>query len=288
MRFRSAPFAWLLMGLTGTAIAQSDTPPRFEVATIKPADPSARGKQVGTPGRNLRLLNYSLKDLMAFAWGIESDIIVGGPPWLDSTHFDLLAKPEGPPPQSTSPVEIMKWYGLMMQSLLTDRFQLSVHHETREASVYALLRARSDGKLGPRLIEATEGSCRETTLFQPAATSQEESPKVPSPVCGGYTLRGRRIQGSSMELGQLAEFLGQWVVRRTIIDKTGLKQKFDISLEWTSDEDQVAALRPSALPPDNDLSIFRALQEQLGLKLESQKGQVDAVVIDRAEKPSDN
>jgi len=266
-------FVFLLAG--GNAIAQSDSLPKFEVATVKPADPFARGKRIGFVGRSLSLMNYSVKDLMVFGWGIERDIIIGGPAWLDSVRFDILAKPEGTPPQT--PLEITKWYGLMVQSVLADRFQLAVHHETREAPVYVLVFVKKDNRLGPKLTEA-QGSCKTVTPFQPPTESQGVRPKKPSPGCGTYILDGRHIQGADMQLGQLGDFLAQWVVHRTVIDQAGLNRKFDFDLEWKSDN----------VLSDSDLSIFTALEEQLGLKLESQKAPVDAVIIDRVEKPSEN
>jgi uncharacterized protein (TIGR03435 family) len=177
----------------------------------------------------------------------------------------------------------------MLQALLADRFQLTLHRETKELPIYALVMARKDGKLGPRLTESKEGGC---TMPDPTKPPPPPEPGKPATLgCGGMMMSPRRLTASSVPLANLAPTLSR-MLGRTVVDKTGLAGKFDISLEWTPDETQAIQLPPDApkpLPSDGSgPSIFTALQEQLGLKLESQKGPVEIFVIERAEKPSEN
>jgi uncharacterized protein (TIGR03435 family) len=268
--------------VTGLAMAQSETGPRFEVASIKPAAPDQRGVYVrNTPGGRLNIANMTLKDMITFAWRIQPFQITGGPPWLDSTRFDISAKPEQPPKEGETP--------LMLRALLQDRFQLTLHEETRELPVYALV-VRKEGKLGPGLTEAKEGSCVRFDPSKPPPPPPQPG-KPPTLGCGGFMMSPRQMTASSTTIGTLVEPLSR-LLGRTVVDKTGLTGKFDLSLQWTPDESQ--AIRPgpdgAAAPPSDSAppSIFTAIQEQLGLKLDSQKGPVKIFVIERAEKPSEN
>jgi uncharacterized protein (TIGR03435 family) len=130
-----------LLMLVSHAAAQSDTRPEFEVASIKPASPDARNVFiVPGPGGGVSLNNFTLKEMIVFAWRVQPFQISGGPPWLDSAHYDVVAKPETKPKQDEIP--------LMLQALLADRFQLVIHHDTKELPLFALTLARKDGKLG--------------------------------------------------------------------------------------------------------------------------------------------
>jgi uncharacterized protein (TIGR03435 family) len=273
----------LLMLLSGGAIAQTDSHPEFEVASVKPAAPDARGMFIRPgPGGGVSITNMTLKELIVIAYRIQRFQISGGPAWLDSVHYDIIAKPEAKPKQGEIP--------LMLQALLADRFQLTIHRETKEFPVYALVLARKDGKLGPGLVAAKEGGCTPPDPNQ--RLPPPEPGKLPSLSCGQMMMSPRQLRVVSGPLANmimpLSRFLG-----RTVIDQTGLTGNFDISLDWTPDETQLAQmpLPQDAPKPPSDLagpSIFTAIQEQLGLKLESQKGPVEIFVIDRAEKPSEN
>jgi uncharacterized protein (TIGR03435 family) len=168
-------------------------------------------------------------------------------------------------------------------SSLADRFQLTIHRETRELPVYALVLARKDGKLGPKLTEPKEGAC---TVYDPA-----NPPPFSAIVCG--TTKFNPSHGwltiTRLPLDSLTKTLAQ-VLERTVIDKTGLAGNYDIHLEWRPEENQLLQLPPGIPnpPPSDGPAIFVAVQEQLGLKLESQKGPVEVLVIDRAERPSEN
>jgi uncharacterized protein (TIGR03435 family) len=264
------------------AFAQTDSPPQFEVASIKPAAPDARGMLIMPgPGGGIRITNMPLKELIVIAYRIQPFQISGGPPWLDSIRYDIIAKPEHKPKQGDIP--------LMLQSLLADRFQLTIRRETKELPVYAIVLARKDGKLGPQLSEAKEGGCTVPDPTKPPPPP--EAGKPPKLGCGGLMMSPRHLTAASVPVSNLTPMLSR-LLGRTVIDRTGLTQKFDITLDWTPDESQAIQLPPDGpKPPTSDSpgpSIFTALQEQLGLKLESQKGPVEILVIERAEKPSEN
>jgi uncharacterized protein (TIGR03435 family) len=274
---------FLRVFFTLTALLLQDAKgPQFEVASIKPAAPDARGMYFRTTaGGTLNISNMSLKEMIIFAWRIQPYQVSGGPPWLDSLRFNITAKPENKPKQD----ELQA----MLKALLAERFQLATHQETRELPIYALVLARKDGKLGPKLTEAKDGGCTTPDPSQPR--TPPEPGKPPVRYCGSMIMGLRTLTIVSAPVGNIAPMLAR-MLGRTVIDKTGLTGKYDINLEWTPDEAQMAMLNPDApKPPPSDMpgpSIYTALQEQLGLKLESQKGPVDVLVIDRAEKPTEN
>ena len=205
-----------------------------------------------------------------FAYRILPFQISGGPSWLDSLHYDIVAKPEQRPNRSETQE--------MLQSLLAERFQLEVHRETKELPIYALVLARKDGKLGPGLTESKD--C-------PAVDAS-----TPARPCGNAAMGPNSFTASASPVGGLVSMLSR-MMGRSVVDQTGLTQKFDIKMNFTLDQDQLAMMTPPGFTPPTPVepsgpSIFTALREQLGLKLESQKGPVEIFVIDRAEKPSEN
>jgi uncharacterized protein (TIGR03435 family) len=262
---------------------EAKSPPlQFEVASVKPSAPDARGMFIRPgPGGGMSITNMALKELIVIAYRIQPFQISGGPSWISSNHYDVIAKPESRP----SPGDNQ----LMLQALLADRFQLVIHRETKELPVYALVLARKDGKLGPGLVPAKEGGC------QPPDPNKLPPPlepgKPPTLGCGEQFLGISQLKAVSAPITNLLFFLSR-MLGRSVIDKTGLTGKFDITATWTPDETQAAAPLPPDAPklPSGDVgpSIFTAFQEQLGLKLEAQKGPVEMLVIDRAEKPSEN
>lgn len=287
----SAPTAVaVFLILSGGAIAQvaqtgakpEDAKPQFEVASFRqaaPGSPAYRLRLTFAPGGRLTVPNYTLKELIALAWEIQPFRISGGPAWIDSIRYNVSAKAD-------HDVE-WKEATLMLQSLLSDRFQLTMHRDAKDLPIYALVLAKKDGKLGPWLIESKEGSC--TTADSSAL--QPEPGKAPKPQCDMLAGTFRQLKGASVPPGELALAFGN-ILGRMVVDKTGLTGNFDIDLAWTPDETQYLQLPPSVpKPPPSDaapVSIFTAIQEQLGLKLESRKGPVEMFVIDRAEKPSEN
>jgi len=241
--------------------AQPAPPPAtFEVVSIKPSRPDAVGMFFRPqPGGGLRTTNITVKMLLFYAYGVREFQISGGPAWIDSARYDITAKAE-PSPGSDSPPGDQT--GKRVQAMLTDRFHLAFHRETKEAPVYALVVARS----GPRLKEDREGEVQRIRV-SPATTRQGQAQID--------------VQASPVRAltGALANTLG-----RPVLDKTGLPGKYDLHLEWTPEPARAAA-DPSL--PDGP-SIFTALHEQLGLRLDSQRAPVEMLIIDHVEKPSEN
>jgi uncharacterized protein (TIGR03435 family) len=266
--------------------------PAFEVASIKP-NHSGDGRVMmqQQPGGRFTATNIPLRLLIRNAYQLQDFQIVGAPSWINSERYDIVAKAEdGTPPETpsldrTGPNRIQ----LMIRSLLAERFQLVAHDETRELPIYALVVARSDGKLGPDL-KKSEVDCN--AVF--AAGRGRGMPPPPAPESGERPQCGIRIGMGNLAMGgaplpQFANSLAMFV-GRTVQDKTGLAGNYDVTLTWTPDQmPQRPPGAPEPPPADpNGPSIFTALQEQLGLKLDSQKGPVSVLVIDRVERPKEN
>jgi uncharacterized protein (TIGR03435 family) len=266
----------LLCALTFIGFASAQAQGEF-VASIKPAAPDAPGMFIRrNPGGGMTITNMTLKDMIVMAWRIQPFEIVGGPPWMGSARYAVVAKAA----IQTAPSAI----SVMLQFLLKDRFQLATHRETRELPVYALVMARKDGALGPKLMESKEGSCSPVDPSNPPAMPKGEAPTLR---CGGIMAGVRSFTGVSITVATLGSSLSR-LLGRIVIDKTALAGKFDINLQWVPDESQSIQPAHDSFPEVAGPSIFTALQEQLGLKLESQKGPVEVLVIDHAGKPSED
>jgi uncharacterized protein (TIGR03435 family) len=283
------------------AQAPQDPPPggwAFEVASIKPNNSGDGRVMMQTQPGQFRATNITLRLLIRNAYQLQDFQISGGPNWMASDHFDLIAKmPEGfqptpgPPAPGSGPGPIQ----LMLRALLADRFKLAAHNETKDSSIYALIVARSDGKLGPQ-IKKSETDC--AAIFA-AGRGRGPVPPPPGPPQPGETIPcGMRIgpgtlAAGGMPLSQFANSLGMFA-GRIVLDRTGLAGNYDITMTWTPDQMPRPAgdgpppqLNGVAVDP-NGPSLFTAVQEQLGLKLDSQRGPVETLVIDRAEKPVEN
>jgi uncharacterized protein (TIGR03435 family) len=282
--------------------AQSATP-AFEVASIRLCEGGDSGGKgggarggggPGSQGPSPDRLNLNcgpLKNLIRIAYityatghfnPLERTPIEGGPAWADSDRYQVIAKAEGAGGQ-----DMMR--GPMLQALLEERFKLKVHHESREVPAYALTVAKNGSKLQP----SQEGSCRALDFSNPR--------ERPVPICG---LAMRKRSGTSVAwelhgatLDDLARALGN-DLDRIVVNKTGIVGKYDFHLEFAPDETTAGlnALRgpdgpifqpASPSDPPGGPSIFTAIQ-QLGLKLESAKGPKEFLVIDHAEKPTEN
>jgi uncharacterized protein (TIGR03435 family) len=246
---------------------------KFAVASIRPADPNQEGARLGPiPGGGLRVNNWSLAGLITFAYNIRDFQLSGGPGWISSTRFDILAKPERPEGPADFSGMTLEQHTTMIgrlrertRHLLAERFQLVFHRDSKELPVYALIVPKG----GHKLRASAEG--------------------------GNQHMRAGRSQinaeGATTEM--LAETLSRMVGRK-VLNQTGLAGKFDFELAWTRD---YGTSLPGKLTHPNDpdpseipgaVSVFTAIQEQLGLKLESTRGPVEIIVIDRVEKPSEN
>ncbi len=261
--------------------------PSFEVASIKPNRSGDRRIALMMPPGRISAKNVTTKFLIEYAYNVKDPQISGGPGWINSERYDVEAKVSDAFADQTrklSPDERQEQLRLMMQSLLADRFKLTLRRETKELPVFALVVAKN----GPKL---------------------QESKDVPGPdrLKGADELKGRRM--AMMGRGQLnmtaapTSLLADALSRqlgRNVVDKTGLKGNYDFTLKWTPDESQGRMFggpdggegppRGEAAPATDASgpTIFTALQEQLGLKLESQKGPVETLVIESVERPSEN
>jgi uncharacterized protein (TIGR03435 family) len=274
--------------LATTAYCQSDTKrPEFEVASIKPAPPptgnNTRIMMGGDPGR-VNMSNISLRDMMRMAYQVK-DYQITGPDWMNSVRFNVVATiPPGTPKEQIP---------LMWQSLLADRFKLTLHREQKELPVYGLV----VGKGGPKLKQSE---------------NQDEPAGGPGGGAGpgrGMIQMGRgRLTANRTSISNFAEMLSRQM-DRPVVDQTGIKGLYDITLEWTPDERQRMQFMPGtpAPPPGaggdgaaahaaggdgnppSGPTIFAAVQEELGLKMEAKKSPVEILVVDHAEKaPTEN
>lgn len=277
--------------------APAGTKPSFEVATVKPAEPGQQGIAgiSRQPGGRLVIKNMPLRPLLTYAYNIRDFQVAGGPGWMTSEVWDIEARaeegsiPAGPlDPSKPNPLAIR------LQSLLEDRFQLKTHTETRELPVYELSIAK--GGLKMKLSD-------DQGLIKPRDPGD---PPPPPPFQPGVPLRrgtvfmGRgNLQAAAINVTNIVQSLSS-LVGRIIVDKTGLTGLYDVKLQWTPDPTQVpngiaifAGPGPGgrdAPPPidSNGPAIFTALQEQLGLRLDSAKGPVEVIVVDSVQKPSEN
>ena len=235
--------------------------------------------------------NFRLQTYLAWAYdlpGYEAlRLLDQYPPWAVTDHFDIEARAQGNPTKAQ--------IQLMMQSLLADRFKLKVHYETKEGPVYALVLSKP-GRTGPQLRpHQDDASCTTPAAPPPVDTAAG----TPSPCRAGITgmeatVPGRLgLRGRDVTMERIAEFLpaiGGSGVDRPALDRTELSGAFDFTMEFTPGElPQGLGGPPRVSEPDSDgPTFFEALQDQLGLKLESTKGTVRALIIDHVEEPSPN
>jgi uncharacterized protein (TIGR03435 family) len=248
--------------------------PSFDVASVKQNKSGERtGPHFRYEGSQLVVVNNNLFTIMRGAWGLPPDQLLGGPDWVRSERerFDILAKA----PDGTTRPQMQ----LMARALLADRFKLKTHLETRSAPIYALVVARPDGKLGPKLSPMTF-DCKS---WLAARNRGERVAPPPSNgerlTCGSQSSIGSiRGGGQIADLALVLSFLD--VLGRPVVDRSGLTADYEFELRWSPDSDRARPVNPD-LP-----SLFTALREQLGLKLEAATGPVEMLVIDSAERPT--
>jgi uncharacterized protein (TIGR03435 family) len=270
----------IMVAAAGLADAQPPkNAPAFEVASIHPSAPETRGVSIDfAPGGRFVASNVPLRVLIREAYGIRDFQLSGGPDWVSSVRYEIIAKAgiilnETHANETHADKDQVR---AMLQTLLADRFKLVVRRELKDLNVYTL----AAGKNGPRLGE--EG-LKEVKL-------DEENPSR------GVRFRGLgRVAGVMASMSQLAVTLsdtvlnGQAILDRPVLDRTGLTGVYDFKLEWSGEEqsaDGGASFNPAANPAG--ASIFTAMQQQLGLKLEATKAAVEVFIIDQAAKPTEN
>jgi uncharacterized protein (TIGR03435 family) len=237
--------------------------PSFEVATIKPNDTGATSmQQMSMNGRDFQTRASSLIDLIAFAYGVQARQIVGAPDWTSRDRYDIAAVPdvEGAPN-----LEQMR---TMIRKLVTDRFQLKFHEEQREMTAFVMTVAKAGEKLTPTQMSGP----------MPGISMR--------PVTGGLTLLIR-----NGTIGDFTGFLQAMVLDRPVVNHTDLKGKYDLNVTFLPDETQFNGHSPVAKLADDVApapSLFEALQQQDGLKLNAERTAVSVMAIDHVEKPSPN
>ncbi len=263
------PAVTLLTIATSGLFAQS--PPTrpafaaFEVATIKPADPNSRGRYIGMQSVNrFYAKGFTLQALVAAAYSLTPRAISGGPAWTESDLFDILASTPGDVQPNLD--EQMA----MLRKLLTDRFQLTFHREPKELPVFAITVAKGGSKLKPSTA--------------PPGTLPELINVIYPEEKGGVHVM---LPARNATIMQFAAMMQRAVLDRAVVDQTGLSGTYDFDLEWTPGENQFSGNLPRSVEPTKP-SLFAAMQEQLGLRLEATKGPVSVLVIDRVERPSEN
>lgn len=242
-----------------------DANPGFEVATIKPSKPGTHGKRIGYNGHEFMMSNVTMNDMISFAYGLHSKQIIGAQDWFDKDLFDVAGKPDVPGVPNLHQME------LMMQKLLPDRFALKFHHEQRKLAAYVITVASG----GPKI------------------TKTKFSPKDPQAF--GFRAFGNLLV-ANMTIKEFATWFQASVMDRPVVDHTGLTDRYDFNLKWTPDASQFMQWRasdgavptPAADNPDAPPSLWTAMPEQLGLKMEAGQAMDDVMVIDHVDHPSPN
>jgi uncharacterized protein (TIGR03435 family) len=289
----------LAIGLTVAASGRAESPTQntsanapkfeFEVATIKPSKPGSGPGGYSFPAGGFKATNVSLQTLVEAAYRIGDDQVLGAPKWLNSDRYDVEAKMDASAAadlQKLNREELDAARQQMLQAFLADRLMLTIHRETKEFPVYLLVISKN----GPKLQEAKPGD-----TYADGPKGRDGSPLAAgnTRMTGGRnarTLTAHAVPISSLTQLLLA-FLG-----RPVLDKTGLVGKYDFTLTWGPDDNRPPALTggasndgsSSVASDSNGPPLLTALQEQLGLKLESGKGPLEVIVIDHVERPSGN
>jgi uncharacterized protein (TIGR03435 family) len=243
------------------ALAQQPPLSQFEAASVKrstadPAGPSS----FRLFGESPTFSNVTVQSILQNAWQVRNFQIAGAPAWINSERFNIDARAPGNPTVDQK--------RLMLRKLMADRFKLALRIETRELPIFQLVVAKG----GPKL---TKSACLPFDPLNPTPASG----KTRLDYCGYGGFANDRFEASSSTMADLAVSLSQ-VVGRSVVDKTGIEGTFRIELKYAEDVAAAAA--------DDNASIFEAVQEQLGLKLESAKGPVEVLVIDHIERPTEN
>lgn len=269
--------------------AQADKP-KFEVASVRENTNDDGKVMFGIqPGGRFNTVNAPLWDLIRMAYGVQRTQLIGAPDWTETARYDIVAKADTEI-QGAGPGGPVGPLNFMLQDLLEDRFKLRAHRETREMPVYALKLARSDGKLGDSL----KPSAVDCAAMRGRGRGGRMAGPPPGPPAPGERLQcGMRVApnqvlAGGIPLSQLTVLLSQFT-QRVVVDRTGLNGSFDIDLSFTPERMPQGPPPPGAPPLNidpNGPSLFTALQEQLGLKLESEKAPVEVLVIDHVERPS--
>jgi len=266
MKITSVVFGITLLFISLSHAQAPAQKPAFGVASVKPNNSGSQAVSFLPTAGRFNAQNVTLSMLINRAYKVEDFQVVGAPGWANSEHYDVDARAD-----LTATAQDIN--GAMLQSLLEDRFKLVIHRETKELPVYLLTAAKNGLKLN-------EGQC---LTLEPNTRPQPGQRQ--SAFCGYMGMGDNNLRATSIRMEHLVDALSN-ILRRTVIDKTGFVGNFDVTLRW-SPADSVT--RTATTPPaDSGPSIFTAIEEQLGLKLESAKGPVEVLVIDSVQRPTEN
>jgi len=244
--------------------------PTFDVVSIKPHRVVERGGRIGfQPGGRFVMVNVTVAGLIAWAYPSKTNELVGAPAWVESERFDVDARAAFEPTGEQERA--------MLRALLADRFKLASHLEAQQHSVYNLVVARADGRLGPKLrrIDVDCATYKQSTTTGTSASNSSSAASRDIPPCT-YRMSGSTATMTVVSGGQTLESLGDRIAGlagRPVLDKTGLAGYYAFTLEFGVDD---------------ALSVFTALQEQLGLKLEPARAPIDVLIVDRIQRPTEN
>ena len=260
---------FLAVVIAAIAMVSAQNKPRpkfdqFEVATVKPTGPQPRGRWIRMQSLDrFEARNHAVRTLIAAAFDVSPKAISGGPAWVDSDHWDIEAKtPGGVRPALTEQMT-------MLRDLLSERFKLTFHREQKRMPIYALTVAKG----GPKLKEST--------------VSPDATPAGPPPLVFSLSPTVVTLPARFATMSEFASALQRSPLDRPIVDKTGLAGRYDFDLEFAPDERLWGGILKR--PENSDKpDLFKALEEQIGLRLESTTGAVDRIVIDAIERPTAN
>ena len=257
-----------IVAVTLSAICLSAQTPalsdlRFEVASIRPSQPGERGSSTHTGNDGIRTRNATVLQLIELAYDVQEYQVAGGPGWVRSDGYNITAKYDYEAEKDATSEQRDQLLRARGRNLLADRFQLKLREETKDLPAYVLVQTKSGHKF--KISEQTSG--------------------------GTNTNRNNgsgKIIATALTLDSYARRLSN-ILGKPVLNETGLDGKYDLTLEWASDDSLSAGTGAgAAASTPAGVSIFTALQEQLGLKLESRKGPVQILVIENVERPSEN
>ena len=238
----------------------ADADPKFEVTSVRPADPGGRGGGFRVQGRQISVVNMPVSSLILLAYGIHPRQLIGAPDWIEKDRYDVVGKPdvEGEPSN--------RQMRALIQKLLADRFGLKFHREKRELSVYVIVAGKSGAKL----------------------TVSEGDPKGDPNM---FFYGPGKFIAKNATIADFAGLLQQGILDRPVLDQTGLTGRYDFGLVYRPDQPLVGGPADNTPPPnDQDAlqDIYASIQQQLGLRLEATKTATEVIVIDHVEKPPAN
>lgn len=297
----TACLAVLAFGLTSDPRAQAQPPSiAFDVVSIKRGSGDG-GMFMRTGPGSVTTTNVPVLQLIRQAYGMQEFQIAGGPEWIGTDRFDIEARFDPAPVNGlTGPPRVQA----MLKTMLADRFQLDAHMEERQLPILALVVSRQDRRLGPQLVPSAVDCAALMAARRGGPPPDARAGGPPDgrrgggpsgagpdgrPVCGGRGGFGQMIAGG-LTMAQFATQLSQ-LTRSLVVDRTGLSGGYDLDLQWSPTPDQLPPGAPPGLQPpvaSDGPSLYAALDEQLGLKLESTSGPVTVLVIDRIERPAGN